>query len=258
MKINDVLQYLEKRFPYELASDFDKGKIGLVIGERNIELKGILCALDLNNEVIEEAIQNDVNLIITHHPLLFNGITKILFDEEKGFLIKKMIKNDIALISMHTNMDLGIDGVADSLALKLGMTNSNYGSNLKDDYSRIGYIEEITLDELINKIKQIFGLNGVKVVEGNNSKINKIAILGGSGGQEFEISHAIKEGCQVYITGEIKHHVALYAKFYGITLIEVNHGIEQVVFDKLVLDLQEEFNINVKKSQYDFNLFVYK
>ena len=134
MKNKDILKYLENRFPYTLASDFDKGKIGLTIGSANSDVKGIVCSLDLTYEVIKDAITKNANLIITHHPLLFNPISKINPDDEKGKIIYAMIKNNISLISMHTNMDLGVNGVADTLALTYNLKHSNiYASHHQDE-----------------------------------------------------------------------------------------------------------------------------
>ena len=99
INVNDVLKYLESRFPYDLAADFDKGKIGLTIGNKNNIVTGIVCSLDLTNEVIEDAIEKNANLIICHHPFAFSGMTKVLYEEEKGSLIYNMVKNDISLIA---------------------------------------------------------------------------------------------------------------------------------------------------------------
>lgn len=252
MKVQDVLKYMETRFPYELAENFDQGKIGLTIGNRNNEVTGILCSLDLTTQVIDEAVKKGCNLIITHHPVLFSPITKVLFDDDKGEIIYKMARNDISLIDMHTNMDLGFNGVADRLCDAYGLKNSNYGINEKDEFVRMGDIDEMTLEELCQKTKQIFGLNGVRVVGNKDTKIRKIAILGGSGGQENEILKAKQAGCDCYITGEIKHHIGIFANFYNICLIEVNHGIEKKVFEQLIKDLQNEFK-DTKISYADFN-----
>lgn len=257
MKVNDILKYLENRFPYELAADFDYNKIGLVVGNENENVKGVLCSLDLTHNVINEAIKNNCNLIFIHHPITFTPLTKILQNDEKGSLIISLIKNNISLIVMHTNMDLGKDGVADTLCQLFSLKNSNYGINQKDEYLRYGDIEPITLRELAHKTKQILNVDGVKVIGDLSKTIDKIAILGGSGGNEYYIDQAIKNDCKCYITGEIKHHIGLYANYKEICLIEVNHGIEKVVFNKIANDIAIEFNIKVIISEEDSNLFKY-
>ena len=101
MLVKDVKDYLDARFPKENAEDFDQGSIGLAIGSEKIEVSNILLALDLNLEVLQDAISKDCNLIITHHPFLFNPIQRVLFDSEKGEIIKLMCENNISLYSSH-------------------------------------------------------------------------------------------------------------------------------------------------------------
>jgi len=257
MKIKEVLNYLEQRFPYELAADFDYNKIGLTIGDESNELRNVICALDLTHEVIEEAIKKDCNLIITHHHFAFSPITKVLKKDEKGSLIYKMIQNDISLIAMHTNMDLGYDCVNDSLCKLLKLNNSNFGANLKNEYIRYGNIEKQTLKEFSLNVKKILKLNGVKVIGDLNRNIEKVGILGGSGGHESDIERACLEKCDCYITGEIKHHIGLLAQFKDLCLIEVDHGIEKVVFDKLSKDIEDELKIKVYVSEVNSYLFEY-
>jgi len=257
MKVKTVLEYLEERFPYELAADFDQNKIGLTLGDGDQELKGILCALDISEKVIEEALDKNCNLIITHHPLTFVPMTKFLKNDEKGAIIFKLIKNDISLIAMHTNMDLGKDGVADTLCSLFELQDSNYGVCKKDEYIRYGSINEMTLKDLALKTKKILNLDGVKVIGDLDKKISKIGILGGSGAHESDIANAIKFGCQCYITGEIKHHIGLLADFNDLCLIEVNHGVEKCVFKKLAYDIENKSHIKTYVSEIDSNLFKY-
>ena len=255
MNVRKILSYLEKKFPYDLAADFDNNKIGLTIGDYDQEVSAVLFALDLTLEVIGEAINKACNLIVCHHPFTFAPMTKVLLNDEKGSLIYKMIKNDISLIAMHTNMDLGEDGVADTLCNMLTLSESNYGVNNKNEYARFGNIEPIKLIDLCNKVKVLFNIDGVKVVGDLNKIITKVGVLGGSGGHESDIINAVKNGCDCYITGEIKHHIALMAKYYGLTLIEVNHGVEKFVFDKLSYELHNELNVDVFISEIDCNHF---
>lgn len=255
MKVRDILNYLEERFPYELAADFDYNKIGLTLGDADDEITGVLCSLDLCEEVIEEAIKKDCNLILTHHPLTFVPMTKFLKSDEKGSLIFKLIKNNISLISMHTNMDLGKDGVADTLCKLFELKNSNYGACKKDEYIRYGNIDEMTLNDLVIKTKKILKLDGVKVVGDLNKKISRVGILGGSGAHESDIVNAVNLGCDCYITGEIKHHIVLMANFNDLCLIEVNHGIEKCVFENIINDINKKTNIRAYISEVDSNLF---
>ena len=208
--------------------------------------------------LIKEAVEKNCNLIIAHHPFAFTPLTKILEKDEKGSLIYNMIKNDISLIAMHTNMDLGLYGVADTLCEMLKIKDSNYGVNLKNEYIRHGYIEKITLNDLAECVKKTFNLTGVKIVGDLNREISKIGILGGSGAHESDIDRAILEGCECYITGEIKHNIALKALYNNMALIEISHGVEKFVFNKLEKDIKAIFNVETHISELSSNLFQYK
>lgn len=257
MIVKDILAYLENKFPYDLAANFDLDKIGLTIGDENKEVTGVLCALDLTLPVIEEAKNNGCNLIVCHHPFTFSPLTKVLVNDEKGALIYNMIKNDISLIAMHTNMDLGIGGVGDTLCNLLNLKQSNYGECTKDQYIRHGFIDEMSLKELAEYTKNVLNLDGVKVIGDLNKPIKKVGILGGSGGHESDIYNACLLECDCYITGEIKHHIGLLANYKNLCLIEVNHGVEKFVFNKLAKDINNEFNIKTKVSEIDSNLFTF-
>ena len=190
MLVRNVKEYLDLRFPKDNAEEFDQGSIGLAIGSENIVIENILLSLDLNKEVVKEAILKKCNLIITHHPFLFNPIQKILFDTEKGEIIKLMCEHNISLYSMHTNLDVGSGGVNDVLAKMLGINDYKIINNdaSKGNYLRYGNIQETTLKDLANNIKNIFNLNGVRVLGDLNKKIKKIGVVGGSGAHTSDIT----------------------------------------------------------------------
>ncbi|HEY8444897.1 MAG TPA: Nif3-like dinuclear metal center hexameric protein [Bacilli bacterium] len=238
MKINDVIKYLNELYPIELASDFDIGKIGLTIGDENIEVKNILLALDLTIDVVNEAISKEANLIITHHPFIFDPITKILFNSKIGKVLSLMFKHQISLYTMHTNLDVANGGVNDVLANLIGL-NKIVGKNEKDAFMRIGEIEEMTFEEFVRVVKTKLELNGVRVVGNLSKKIKKVGIIGGSGSSEIE--EAITSGCDCFVTGEIKLHHAQNAAYNNLCLIEVNHGVEKYVLKSIRENIKKRF-----------------
>jgi dinuclear metal center YbgI/SA1388 family protein len=120
-KINDIIAELEKFAPFALQEDYDN--CGLLTGDRNAEAKGILLSLDCTEEVVEEAIRNNCNLIVAHHPIIFSGLKKITGANYVERTIIKAIKNDIAIYAAHTNMDNVKEGVNKIIAEKLGLEN---------------------------------------------------------------------------------------------------------------------------------------
>lgn len=246
MIIKEVINYLEMRFPKEHASDFDKEKIGLIIGDDSLELSGILLTLDLNMDIVKEAIKNNVNFIISHHPFIFNPLYKIHFNSNYGKILEQMFKHKISLFAMHTNYDVGKGGVNDFLASllkikKIEIINNQVG---KENFLRYGDIEEVSLKELALFVKNIFQLSGVKVCGDLNKRIKRIGIVGGSGAHPEDIENALKFNLDCYITGEIKLNIAQHALSNGLSLIEVNHGIEKLPFIKLQQDLLSDLSIN--------------
>lgn len=117
--LNEVMTSLEGLAPSHLAEKWDN--VGLMIGSRKQSIKKVLCALDLNLEVIEEAIEKGANLIVTHHPCFFRPINQIDLDTPMGQMIKKLIQHEIAVFAMHTNLDIVKGGINDYLASKLDL-----------------------------------------------------------------------------------------------------------------------------------------
>lgn len=261
MLVKDVVNYLEKRFPKSLALDFDEKRIGLVIGSYNIEVKNILLTLDLNLEVVEEAIEKNVNLIISHHPYLFDPLYKIEFDSPKGKVIRKMFEHNISLYSMHTNLDAGIGGVNDCLAKKLFLSEIKVINNeiAKGNLLRYGKIESQTVGEYALKIKNSLNLSGLRVYGDLNKVIKTVGVVGGSGAHDDDIYNAINVGCDCYVTGEVKLNNAQYAKDLDLVIIEVKHGVEKEVLYPLKEEMNQnlEFNGEISVTIVQTDLFEY-
>ena len=245
MLIKDVINYLESRFPISNAEDFDQPKLGLVIGSENITLSNIMLTLDMNLEVLEEAITKGCNLIISHHPYLFTPLSKVLFESPKAQVLRKMFEHQISLYCMHTNLDVGLGGVNDVLANKLKFKNIKTINNEanKGNYLRYGTVDQMTVSEYAKIVKKELGLNGVRVSL-PNKKIKTVGVVGGSGAHPYDIQNAISVGCDCYVTGEVKLNIAQEAKELGLAIIEVNHGTEKFVFEQLQIDLKNDLELN--------------
>ncbi len=253
MIVNNIIEYLDARFPKTDAEDFDLSRIGFCAGSKNIEVKNIMLSLDLTMEVLDEAIEKNCNMIITHHPFIWNPISKFIFEDENTKIIKKLLNNEISLYSMHTNLDVALGGVNDTLAEILGLENiKNRNRENKGNFLRYGDISETTLKEFSENVKLAFGLNGVRVLGDLNKKITKVGIIGGSGGGISEIDDALYHNLDCYITGEVHLNCAQYAYVKGLAIIEVKHGVEKLVFTSLIEELRKEF-----KELYDYNNNIY-
>ncbi|MDD3113153.1 MAG: Nif3-like dinuclear metal center hexameric protein [Candidatus Izemoplasmatales bacterium] len=241
----DVTKFLDELYPRSLAYDWDN--VGLQIGTLNKPLQRILVTLDVTKEVVKEAIDTRVDLLISHHPLIFHPISNIAFDTPRGWIIRRLIKHDIALFSMHTNFDRATGGMNDALAEKLGMRNTSL-LDPDDDIGRIGEIDPIPFPELLVKIKNTLELDHVRTIGYTEKVIKKIGISGGSG--ERHLYHAKRQGCDIYLTGDITYHTALDAQEMGFIVVDIGHYAEKVFKEVVLKILKREFpEIEVLESQ---------
>src|SRR6476646_9118385 len=121
MKVSDIISFLESLAHLSLQEHYDNA--GLIIGDKNWECSGVICSLDTTEEVINEAVAENCNLLVAHHPIIFGGLKKI---NGKNYVEKAVIaaiKNDIAIYAIHTNLDNVLEGVNGKIASLLGLKN---------------------------------------------------------------------------------------------------------------------------------------
>ena len=335
-KINghEIIQLFEQFSPKQYAMEGDK--IGLQIGRLNKPVHRVMIALDVLEEVVDEAIEKEVDLIIAHHPLIYRPLKNIVTDQLPGRMIEKLLKHDITVYAAHTNLDVAKGGVNDLLAEALKLSNTevlvptheiqlkklvvyvpterskqvkealgNAGAGAIGNYShclfsssgtgqflpevnanpyigengkleqvneerietlfpdylekkvvqamlkahpyeevaydifsldnkgeslglgRIGEIQEMTLGEFANIVKNALDVPTVRVVGDLQSKVRKVAVLGGDGNKY--ISSAKFKGADVYLTGDLYYHVAHDAMMMGLNVIDPGHNVEKVM-----------------------------
>ncbi len=258
MLTKDIVNLMEKVAPLDLKESFDN--IGLLIGCDDFKVNKILLALDVNDEVIDEAIKEKCNLIISHHPIIFKSIKNINNNSVLGKKIIKLIKNDISVYSSHTNLDSCSVGTNDVLFDLLDLKNK--GVLIKNEnyencgLGRIGETKrDFTLKEFIEYIKEKLKLNTLVYCDDNNGlekTIKKVGLCTGSASSYDFISNAKKLGCDVYITGDLTFHNAQLAKELNIALIDGTHyGTEVIVLNSLKAYLNKECNLEVIISKVD-------
>ncbi len=135
MKIKDIISCLENFAPLSFQESYDNS--GLIIGNTNSEVTSALISIDVTEALIDEAIEKNINLIISHHPIIFNGLKKITGDNYTERLVIKAIKNDIAIYAFHTNLDYVKDGVNSKICNKLGLKNCKILKPLKNELKKI-------------------------------------------------------------------------------------------------------------------------
>lgn len=234
--VNDIFVNLNELAPVSLKMDFDN--VGLLVGNGNNEVKKCLIALDITNGVIEEAVSFDADLIVSHHPLIFDAQKTVLENDLVGGKLYKLIKNDISAICMHTNLDIAEGGVNDALMAAFGCPVSNVLD--ADNCGRTGeYESEIAFEEFLSLCKGALNTKGLRYYYAGRP-VKKLAVMGGSGGSS--IYTAKEKGCDTYVTADVKYNQFLDAKELGINLIDADHFCtENVIVPVIEKRLKEAF-----------------
>ena len=208
MKIKEVLSALERFAPLPLQESWDNA--GLQVGLTETEVSGALLCLDVNEKIVDEAIQKGCNLIVSHHPLLFRGLKTISDLTDVQRTVMMAIVNGVCVISMHTNMDNAKGGVNFRIAEKLGLRDVRFfASKIVDGIEAgsgvIGDLPEaLAADDFVQAVKKAFDVECAMCNELLRRKIQKVAICGGAG--DFLLDAALAEGADAFITGEMHYH----------------------------------------------------
>ena len=232
----EVIKYLESKYPKSLAYEWDN--VGLQVGTLNRKVKTVLVTLDVTKEVINEAIENKVDLLISHHPLIFKPLTSIAIESPRGWMINKLIKHDIALYSMHTNYDLADGGMNDVLSKLLEINNPQLLDTI-DGIGRFGSIKPLKMPDFIQKLKATLKIDMVRFIGSLDKVVNIVGISGGSGSNH--VGQAKKQNCDVYITGDVTYHTALDCVQMGLNVIDIGHYAEQVFKNAIKQELETVF-----------------
>ena len=227
MRCADILNILEERCPKAYALDWDN--CGLQTGRYDKEVNTIYIALDATDEVIAAAAAQHAELLITHHPLLFNGIKQIHDQDFIGRRLLTLIQADMCCYAMHTNYDVSCMGELSARLLHLN--NARVLEVTSEDEKGIGQYGSldtaIPLSTLAEQLKQIFELQCVQVYCDVNKPVQRIAISPGAGNSM--LSHALDKQSEVLITGDISHHTGIDAVAQGLAVIDAGHyGIEHI------------------------------
>lgn len=263
--IRAISNCIEQAVPLENAMDYDN--VGLLVGDGDQVVTGVLVALELTDLILEEAISKDCNLILVHHPLIFNPLHRITKQDPIGNRIIRLIEHQIGLYACHTNLDSSYGGLNDFVADVLGIKITNLKkynwllsgesstSNAEPEVSniRVGLVERQTLAEFVKQVKERLNLDYIHYCGEESAIIKKVGLCTGSGVSFFQ--EALRQKVDVYVTGDMKYHDAMMALDQKTPIIDATHyGTEQLV-SKWFLDfLQRNFsNLQIIESEYSVN-----
>ncbi len=237
MTVKEIYDYLNSISPFDTAVH---DNVGLLTGSMNMEVTGICTCLDITNAVIEEALLKNANLIISHHPVIFDPLKAVSPPNP----VYKLVRNGVAAIAMHTNFDMSEGGVGDALVELLGFTPS--GDVLEPVHPNgLGFGCVCDLDfsftprTLAEHCKNALDLGGVRYTP-INKEIHRVAVCSGAGGSTMH--YAVERGCDALITGDIKHNVWVDAINSNFVLIDAGHfGTEKCASHRLAALLSRMF-----------------
>lgn len=229
MLVSDIYQYLDSVSPFALQEKWDNS--GLLVGSLEDEIKQVYISIDLDLDLLDEIEEN--SLVITHHPLIFSPVKRVNFDTYSTKLLKILIQKNIALISMHTNIDTThLNKYVAKQILDLDVIESEgfiTYANVNDTFSNFA-----------SKISSKLGLEYLKYVKCNDT-VQKVALVTGAG---MSLLDDVDADC--FLTGDIKYHDAMEAKARGVSLIDIRHYESEKHFSPLLEGLISDY---LKKNE---------
>lgn len=241
MTVREIANIIEINAPKEIALSFDN--VGLLIGDYNAEVSGVVIAVDLTRDVIEKATKIGANLIITHHPIIFNGFKQLIKGSYEQEIVMLAVKASLNVYACHTNADNADKGMNYMLAEKLG------GSNIVPLSEDGGIVADIDtdIDTFLERVSdEIKGV--IKVNMPYDTEIKRFAMITGSGGKDGNLVSKFNDlNVDCYLTAEVAHNVRLAFIDSGIGLIEFGHYESERIFIDIMSDWLKESGLNIVK-----------
>ena len=244
MQIADVITNLEKIAPLHLQEDYDNA--GLIVGNPNSDITGMMVCLDSTPEVIDEAIAKGCNLVVAHHPIIFRGLKQITGSNYVEQTVVRAIKNDIAIYAIHTNLDnvlhRGVNQkIADKLGLKdLQILRPKSPDDVEVGAGIVGVLESaMTEDAFLSHVKSAMHASVIRHTSLLGKSVTRVAVCGGSG--SFLLADAIKAEADIFITADFKYHEFFDAEEH-LVIADIGHyESEQFTIDLLVEYLSSQY-----------------
>lgn len=239
MLVSGAIAQIEAAAPPSSALDWDN--VGLLVGSPEVTCYGVLVCLEVTPEVADEAARLGANLILAHHPLIFRPLSALRTDRPLGALIERLLEDDLAVYVAHTNLDASPSiGTAAALAEALGMGETR--PLLAEGEVSLGAVGNLPhaprVEPLVEHIRRSLRPARITVVGERERQVRSLALMPGSGGDAVEAAAAA--GADALLCGDLKHHDALDAIAFGLTVIDATHyATERPVVAKVAAYLRE-------------------
>ena len=259
--IQEALQAVRSVAPEMLQEDWDNSGIQ-IITDTEKEIETILTCLEINDEVLEEAVNRNADLIVTHHPLFFSKMSSVRCDDVAGAQTIKLIQHSISLYSAHTSFDSSICGTNQDLAEKLDLSDivPMYPSE-SDPAAGMGrfgvYREPMLFDDFLRKLTSVCGQSRIRIAGIAPARVKKVALCTGAGSEFMDDARAA--GTDVYLTGDVKYHEARHACDTDMCVIDAGHYGTEILFAENMASLLRArlgSMVKVLVSETDINPFL--
>ena len=247
MTVEAIYKKICERIPEELREPWDNDGL-MCSSDTDKDVKRAIITLDVTENIVDYAIANNIDLIVSHHPLIFRPLASVTEDSHIARKVIKLIKNDVSVISLHTRADKVEGGVNDILAEILGLRDAKpFGEG---DLGRIGTLdEELTMEDFSYLLKGLLDCDGVKVSDAC-IPVTRVAVVGGDG-KDF-VKEALRLGADTYVSGRIGYNVMEEAEEMGINLIEAGHFFTEhpvtAFFQSILMRLDNDMYVEIVDS----------
>lgn len=255
--VGDILNYIESLAPGYMKMDWDN--VGLLCGDKEAPVTKVLVALDPFYHVCQEAADWGAELIVTHHPLIFQPLTAVTDETEVGRCVRLLCQKGIHAINAHTNLDCAPGGVNDVLAHTLGLENVNIIDPVGIDENGVPYgllrrgeVAELPLEDFLSEVQMALGCSGLRYVSGGRP-VHKVAVGGGACASELMAVAAA--GCDTFVTADVKYNSFRDAQYLGINLVDAGHyptenPVVSALADKIAAAFPE-IRVKISESHCD-------
>lgn len=264
VRVRDVIDVIRSFAPENVQESWDNS--GLSVGDADAEVTGVLVGFDCTPELVDEAVECGANLIVTHHPLIFNALRRVTPDDAVGLAVMKAIRGGVAIYSAHTSADKVVGGVSWAMARRIGLENVTIldvdGSVCGPDGQECGlgivgdFPEPVPVERAVEIVKSAFRVPYVKTSRlWPGLMISRVAACGGSGSSL--ISKAREAGAQLYVCGDISYHHFFTPE--GFILMDVGHYESEIdIVDILFSLIRKNFHtFAVRITRLDYTNPIY-
>lgn len=259
--VGEIYHFLNQKAPFVLQAGFDNA--GFLVGREGAEVTRILVALDITPEVIQEAIEKGARLIVSHHPVIWGQLSAVTDHDRTGSRLLTLIEHGIAAICAHTNLDAVEGGVNSILAETLGLVSLiplQEEGRMEDGtpygIGRVGLRAdgEISLKNFVQEVRDLLHAPGIRFLDAGRP-VHKVAAGGGSCGGMLSL--AATQGCDTFVTGDLKHDMYLEARDLGVNLLDAGHHATEALICPVVASwLQKAFPaVTVEVTRHQGEVF---